>query len=174
MAYLKFAQFEWSIQRFRQFMEGESDRGMVLTAACFLHDRLSQLYEEYQDSPVLDPFVPSPGSTRGRQGSFRRLVVEIGERKILPADVQANLDVIREIRNVFAHNFSAKSFRIVSRLCGNLRGLEQANSDIAEPSIEIAREQFLAAADIAICSVYGRLIERAEQRLRSSWRESQE
>lgn len=152
------------LEEYRDYMRVEtSDRAAALTVACFLEDSLRAVLVEYRDSPKLQPYIPPQGRKKPRAGDFAGVIVRVGERALLAPPVQSNMDVIRDIRNVFAHNFRARSFANVIKDCKRLQDVAPWPADPAEEEA-VARDRFLQASEQAVLEVRRLLATRAFER----------
>lgn len=164
MSYSEIARLVDEMELFHRFMREEtSDRAAALTAACFLEDSLRAMLPQYRDRPTTKPYTPPPKRSRRRAASFAALIVRTGEQELLPPTTQANLDAIRHIRNLFAHDFRARSFGNAAELCRALEGLDPWPVNVVDVA-DVSRERFLAASEDAVLQVRRLLMDRAEER----------
>lgn len=105
---------------FRTLLSHESDRGIALMAAAFLEDQLEQLLTEnlVGDSSV----VKGVFSFNGSLGTFSSKIDMSYLLGLIPNNARADLDIIRRIRNEFAHDSSLIDFKTdkIKSRCENL------------------------------------------------------
>ena len=127
-------------------MEGESDRGAALLAAAFLDDVLDlMLRSAFVDDADTSDKLLGPGRALESFGSRAHLAYLLG---LLGPDIYADINLIREIRNEFAHrkpmDFDAPE---ISGKCGLLRCV----SSIIGHEPCTSRERFIATV-VMLCN----------------------
>jgi len=97
------------VREFRRMLDYESHRGCALAAAAFLDERLRQL--------LCASFVPDcveellEGAT-APLGTFSARILAAQALGLLPPKAARDLNLIRKIRNEFAHNLACGSFEV--------------------------------------------------------------
>jgi len=106
----------------RNELEKESDRGCALVAAAYLENQITELLEDFfikqskKDSDSLFDF-------NGPVGTFSSKIKMCLALGLIPKEISNGLDIVRKIRNEFAHlheplNFNTESMsqRVVALL----------------------------------------------------------
>jgi DNA-binding MltR family transcriptional regulator len=105
----------------------ESDRGVALIAAAYLDATLESMLRKYlvDDAVVVDELFKHPGALSGFSARIR-MAYCLG---LIGPDLRHNLDIVRDIRNDFAHDIEHTSFDTdsVRDRCSNLKS-DVANS----------------------------------------------
>ena len=93
---------------FRMMLISESDRGCALMAAAFLDDQLSLLIKEFlvQDQKVVSPLFESNGPI----ATFSSRISLSYALGLIPYNAYRELNLLRKIRNEFAHISQKLSF----------------------------------------------------------------
>jgi DNA-binding MltR family transcriptional regulator len=108
-----------AVNQFRQTLIGESDRGCALMAAAYLDERLADLLKAYliDDNSVVSNLF----KFNGPFSTFSSRIDGAYTLGLLPKNVRADIQLVRKIRNDFAHVSKPITFEdqpIVSR-CQN-------------------------------------------------------
>lgn len=148
------------LERMALAVHGESERGVVLINATILDELLRRLIESYvvehSDVKKLTQGFNAP------IGSFHsRILLSFGIG-LIPEDEYKQLDLIRKIRNEFAHKIdvSFKSQSVLSH-CGSLSRWPMF-TQIPEAT---SRDVFVMSAAFLMVGIESRLQEAASQRL---------
>ena len=93
-------------------LQGQSDRGMVLIAAAYLEEILgvmlgAHLVDVDVDRDLRKSLLTDPGSPFGTFSSRIKGTYALG---LIGPDMRHNLDVIRDVRNLFAHHYRKLEF----------------------------------------------------------------
>lgn len=143
----------------------ESPRGIVLTLGGFLEQQLRELLKGY----MMD--VPSASSLleggMAPLGSFGAMINACFAMGLVNADEFSDLNLIRRIRNKFAHEFDASFERQDIRdLCGNFNFAVQPFFDEEEGPIEPTTQvRFTGPSMSLVLSLWFRVREVADRRL---------
>jgi hypothetical protein len=116
MSYIMYHQLERFVNRIVEIYDSDSPRGGGLVAALFveeLGDRLLEYYEPRQ--PTL------PSRKRGKDSDWITKIDLLYRKQLITADQADRLDIMREIRNDFAHELDANTFEYgpIARSLGN-------------------------------------------------------
>jgi len=148
------------VKRMGDAVKGESDRGLVLINATILDELLVRNLQahlvEHKDVPKLFNGIGAPLATFSARILFAFAV------GLLPEDEYRELNLIRKIRNEFAHSVivSFKSPNIVS-YCQTL----MHSGKIVEEPLFGPREMFALSAAFMTLLLESRLVEASNQRL---------
>lgn len=127
--------------------ESESDRGAAIIGAVLLHQRLGQRMRAFfiDDSTKVDDLLEGPLATLGSIASRIRASHCMG---LVSEDEYHDLEVIRKIRNMFAHELHALSFsdKKVEDKCAELRLPKRLPRHLDWPPG--ARNSFMVAVSI--------------------------
>lgn len=90
-----------AVSQFRQTLIGESDRGCALMAAAYLDERLADLLKAYlvDDRSAVGKMF----DFNGPFGTFSSRIDGAYALGLLPKNVRADIQLVRKIRNDFAH-----------------------------------------------------------------------
>ncbi|KXI28120.1 MltR family transcriptional regulator [Paraglaciecola hydrolytica] len=90
-----------AVSQFRQTLVDESDRGCALMAAAYLDERLADLLKAYlvDDRSVVGQMF----DFNGPFGTFSSRIDSAYTLGLLPRNVRADIQLVRKIRNDFAH-----------------------------------------------------------------------
>lgn len=93
---------------FREMFSKESDRGCALMSAAFIDDKLGQLIEKnlIDNKRARESLFDNSGAL----GTFSGKINVAYLMGLIPKNVHDNIQLIRKIRNDFAHNASAITF----------------------------------------------------------------
>jgi DNA-binding MltR family transcriptional regulator len=151
---------------YAKLFAGESDRGAVVLAASYLDSLLEELLraamvEDSRFETVLGGFGPLSG--------FSARIEVAYAFGLLPADLRQDLDLIRRIRNDFAHQVTLASFTLpgVRDRCAELSSTRRTAEAINDPEgkfMKDVRLQFITAVQFAMFYINKRknTIRRAE------------
>jgi DNA-binding MltR family transcriptional regulator len=152
------------VKRMGEAVKGESDRGLVLINATILDELLKQYLlahlVEHKDIEKLFNGVSAP------LGTFSARILFSFAVGLLPEDEYRELNLIRNIRNEFAHSVEV-SFRTPS-VVSRCQSLMHSGKIVGEPLFG-PREMFALSAAFMTILIESRLIEASNQRL--SYRE---
>lgn len=148
------------LERMSRAVQGESERGSVLINATILDELLRQSIESHLvQHPDVKKFTQGFNAPIGSFHSRILLSFAIG---LIPEDQYKQLELMRKIRNVFAHNVDA-SFKLQSVL-SHCDLLSQSPVFAAMPNA-IPQEVFLISAALLMVVIESRLPEASRQRL---------
>jgi hypothetical protein len=145
MSYTQMNRLERYVQEFDALLAVESERGSAVIASCFVEDIVDSLVERHETSPCLYP----PQTAKYKEaGWVLRKFDKLRQQGVLTAQQSAQLQLLRDIRNVFAHNLRATAFEYpeIVKLLGGAAGT--------------AREAFRALLDESASLLYGLLYEK--------------
>ncbi len=142
-------------------LKHESDRGVVLIVAAFLDEQLEMLLtRHFIDDPKIAAELLSSGS--GPLGSFSSRMKLAYCLDLIHPQHYKDLQVIRKLRNEFAHSHIRVSFESdrIRDLCANLRFMDLVPNLAAQMDFssvfgnpETTRNQFIARAIALFCGL---------------------
>jgi DNA-binding MltR family transcriptional regulator len=97
------------VNEFRETLSKESDRGATLMAAAYIDDKLAELIKKYlikDRKKILDSLFNFNGAV-GTFSSRANLAYCLG---LIPENIYDDINTLRNIRNVFAHESSFLTF----------------------------------------------------------------
>ncbi len=112
------------LNQFLHEFQKESDRAAAVLAGCYLDEMLELLLKKFliQDAKFIAKYVlgNSPSVTIDSFAKKARIAYALG---LLREDEYSDLDIVRRIRNEFAHQLHGLSFdtQKISDLCFNLK-----------------------------------------------------
>ena len=107
MSYIQFYHLEQFVDGLDPLFRDESDRGAAVVAACFLEDFIGDVLGHYADLPLLHP----RHDPKFKKGSFADHIDRMRRKELVDAAHVAHFHFIRDLRNIFAHNLRAATFR---------------------------------------------------------------
>lgn len=135
---------------FNNVSQGPSgDRAMAVLAAAFLDEKLYEMLETYfvEDSAkdILDKIVDKLDS---------RIQVAYGVGLIGP-EMRRDLDLVRKIRNEFAHSLHGRSFADddIANRCRELRACDLTDIKNVDPRSRFASSAFILSTQIALLAL---------------------
>jgi len=148
---------------FMEEFEGESDRAAAVLGAAYLDDHLRELIGSFliDDSTRVDELLKGPLAPLG---SFASRISASYCMGLMSKNEYNDLQIIREIRNRFAHELHGVSFSDawVKNKCAELE-LAKAMKPLPG-SPPGAREQFTAALSLLSYQLRMRILEQKQQR----------
>ena len=107
------------VREFRRMLDHESHRGCALAAAAFLDERLKQLLRASLVDECVDSLLDGANAPLG---SFNARILAVHALALVPSKAVRDLNLIRKIRNEFAHRLDCDSFEVpkVESLCREL------------------------------------------------------
>lgn len=112
MSYIQFYHLEQFVEGLDPLFRDESDRGAAVVAACFLEDFIEEVLDHYTDAPILHPRNDPPY----KKNTFAYHIDLLRRKELVDAERVAHFHLVRDLRNVFAHNLRAASFGAVAGL----------------------------------------------------------
>lgn len=143
---------------FRRTLSSESDRGAALMAAAFLDDELGKAIGErvVEDKKSIEILL----GTNGSAGSFSTRINLAYLLGIISKCCRTDLNIIRKIRNEFAHNPSEISLSDTP-LKNRIESLSWVGDDVSnEPRAKFLRSSLVQLTEIHATHKLGRLPER--------------
>lgn len=116
---------------FAQELHAESDRGMALSGTAYLDDRLGKLIQSYLTTDTKD--VRLIWDATAPLGTFSARIAMTRALGLISQKERDELNMLRKVRNLFAHNFKQKmDDPVVVSTMGNFRELTNVTwSDMA-------------------------------------------
>lgn len=107
MSYTQLISLERYFEEFDALLAVESERGSAVIAACFIDDLTESLVERYDTAPLQRP----PQTKKyGEDGWLVSKLEKLRRQAVLTDQQSAQLQLLRNIRNTFAHNLRATAF----------------------------------------------------------------
>lgn len=134
------------IGRFRAALNAESDRGCALMAASYLEEKARNLLRSIyiENAPLVEEEL--------RHLSFADVVIQAYLLGLLPEKMKKDVDLIRKIRNEFAHTANSVNFETDS-IADRCQCLHHASKFSRET--KNYRSEFISASiSIALCLMF--------------------
>lgn len=174
MSYELYDRLTREMQYLTDLQANESERSNVLSVSCFLEDLVREILNRLSHVPKERVIPPKRNGHKPAKNTFEWRIVEIGERNLLPEDVLLDIDLIREIRNLFGHTLAVRSLQHDARAwCERLTTPDKAGEARESRPEGRARHRFDVAALRTIQACVS-VIFRDEDRLRRAERERRE
>jgi DNA-binding MltR family transcriptional regulator len=122
---------------FNEMFSMHTERGAVLNAAALVDEALAHAIQGYMIRSSLKEYMFSPGRAFGDLGVRIRLAYLMG---VISKNTYNELEVVREIRNRFAHDHNVKNFAHAA-IAAHAAKFEFIP---ALKSVDVGRESFLA------------------------------
>jgi len=138
------AELEALKTKFKDLLEGETDRGLALAGHAYLDDAIKEFLCAYLlDSPEVVDRLMQPSGPLGSFGVRCDLAYSLG---LVGSNMYSDLNQVRKIRNKFAHRYSRLDFSSspVSDHCKNLK-----IPDLDDPKKEMEpRDRFVMSVSL--------------------------
>lgn len=134
------------IIEFRKTLTTESDRAAALMAAAYIDEQLKSLLKKFfvNDPKIADNLLKSSGAL----GSFSARIDMVFSLGLLPKNIRDDLELIRRIRNDFAHTAKPLTFE-----CEPIKSRCFMLKSIVVPTVLDAHGRFLRAAMVATTQI---------------------
>lgn len=156
MSYTQLVKLERYVEEFDSLLAVESERGTAVIAACFIDEMTGSLAARYENSSLLHPpQTKKHGDAGWVVAKFDRL----RQQGVLTEEQSAQLQLLRNIRNTFAHDLRATTFAYpeIARLLNAVAGTP--------------RESFRALIDTSARLLYSLLYAKHEEARRAYWKQ---
>ena len=107
MSYTQLVRLERYVEEFDALLEVESERGSAVIAACFIDEMTNSLVERYETAPLLHP---PQAKKKSQDGWIITKFDTLRRQEVLTEQQAAQLQLLRNIRNEFAHTMRATTF----------------------------------------------------------------
>jgi hypothetical protein len=106
MSYIMYIQLHELLKEFDLLFADESNRGAAVVAACFIEDSVAEIFDMYSGTPLVLAARKDPP----KEGSFAFLLESLRRMSVLEASEVKDFQLVRAVRNKFAHVFRAAAF----------------------------------------------------------------
>jgi RNase adaptor protein for sRNA GlmZ degradation len=107
MSYTQLVKLERYVEEFDAMLEVASERESAIIAACFIDDITDSLVERYETAQLLHP---PQAQKREEAGYVIKKFDRLRQQGMLTEQQSIQLQLLRDIRNTFAHNLQASTF----------------------------------------------------------------
>jgi hypothetical protein len=106
MSYIMYFQLHELLKEFDLLFASESNRGAAVVAACFIEDSVAEISDMYDGRPMVLPERKDPPA----EGTFAFQLENLRRMAVLEVSEIKDFQLVRAVRNKFAHVFRAAAF----------------------------------------------------------------
>jgi hypothetical protein len=112
MSYLEFVKLQDFNERFNWLLEKESERGAAVVVICFIDQYIDRVLAEYDDRNETLQVIP------GSLAKSPRRLKKLYQRELATLEEVERLQLLRDVRNAFAHELEVDSFAAIAGMLG--------------------------------------------------------